>query len=481
MRLYREDCVRRTDAHALRVTGKIPNALTGVLYHIGPAAGALFGETLSNAFSDADGVISAVHIERGTVSLRVRPIETRFSREEAKAGRRLFTTFSTSVPGGWARRLRLGVRDAWATLSPFAPYVDQTMLKDPANHVLCRVGPRLVALAGAGRPYDVDPITLECQPASFSGSLPRRALFLLGESRVDPSTGRRCFVELYPYGGSVRLWELNDEGRACCAFSVPAGGIPMLHDFGLTHRKVILPLGPISMTTRGIVRYIAGQGSFVDAFRWRPEGSMRFVVVDRSTGYHRTYTLPGAFPVHVANAFDVGDDVVVDLNVHPNDAAIRGYTAGLEFDEPPGPFRSRLHRVQLRADGSFEQRGLCETDCEAPVVSGAVEGRRHRHIYAFEPQRGIVAGRRICKVDTETAVVTYHDFGAHHVASEPAFVVDPHGHAEDDGWVLTQVYDGKADGTWVSVVDARAMNEVARIDLGVRLPYLLHGIFESFA
>lgn len=475
--LYAEDCVQRGDAQALSVSGRLPAGLQGGLYHIGPVAGSVFGEPLNNAFSDADGMISAIRFDGGRVSFQARPIETRFSRAESRAQQRLYSTFSTRAPGHSARRAWLCLSDTVATLNPWAPYHAKTTLKDPANHVLCPLGGALIALGGAGYPYRVDRETLECRPASFDPPLPKQALFWLGESHLDPTSGKRFFLELYPYQSLLRLWEV-DGVSARSVLSTPTAGVPMMHDFGLTANKLVLPIGPMQLSKTRALRYVLGRSSFMDAFEWRPEQPLQVIVVDRQSGDRRVHTLPSAFPVHVANAFDDGQDVVIDLNVHSNDAAMRGYTAGpLSSAQEPG-FRSRLLRLRLRADGTSSATEFCESPLEAPIVRSSYEGRAHRYIYAFEPVRGIVAGRRICKIDTHSSRVDYIDLGQGHIASEPVFVANPAGSAEDDGWILTQVYDRSRDETAVSIVEASAFcQEEARVHTGVRLPYLLHGTF----
>jgi carotenoid cleavage dioxygenase-like enzyme len=57
------------------------------------------------------------------------------------------------------------------------------------------------------------------------------------------------------------------------------------------------------------------------------------------------------------------------------------------------------------------------------------------------------------------------------------FVPRPGGTAEDDGWVLCQVYDGAANKSFLSVVDGDFSREHARVMIPRALPYLLHGKF----
>ena len=57
------------------------------------------------------------------------------------------------------------------------------------------------------------------------------------------------------------------------------------------------------------------------------------------------------------------------------------------------------------------------------------------------------------------------------------FVKDPAGSAEDDGWVLSYVYQPETNQSEVLILDSRHFEQepVARIHLPVRVPAGFHG------
>ncbi len=69
--------------------------------------------------------------------------------------------------------------------------------------------------------------------------------------------------------------------------------------------------------------------------------------------------------------------------------------------------------------------------------------------------------------------------------SEPIFVARPDGKSEDDGWLLTVVYDSAHHRSDVVILDALDLNKgaIARLYLKHHIPYGLHGSFAptSFA
>jgi len=59
--------------------------------------------------------------------------------------------------------------------------------------------------------------------------------------------------------------------------------------------------------------------------------------------------------------------------------------------------------------------------------------------------------------------------------SEPVMVPRPGATAEDDGWVLVQVWNGARCGSDLVILDAATMAEQAVLELPLAIPYGLHG------
>lgn len=59
--------------------------------------------------------------------------------------------------------------------------------------------------------------------------------------------------------------------------------------------------------------------------------------------------------------------------------------------------------------------------------------------------------------------------------SEPTFVPNPNGVKEDDGVLLSQVYDTKNEKTFLAIIDAKEMKLLSAIYAPIRVPYRFHG------
>jgi carotenoid cleavage dioxygenase len=77
----------------------------------------------------------------------------------------------------------------------------------------------------------------------------------------------------------------------------------------------------------------------------------------------------------------------------------------------------------------------------------------------------------------QTGAVSRHDFGLSHLPGEVVFVPRQPDAAEDDGWLLSFVYDLAEDTGTLTILDASALGRepVAVIDLPARVPLGFHG------
>jgi all-trans-8'-apo-beta-carotenal 15,15'-oxygenase len=83
----------------------------------------------------------------------------------------------------------------------------------------------------------------------------------------------------------------------------------------------------------------------------------------------------------------------------------------------------------------------------------------------------------ILKLDVTTGEQQLWSAAPKGYVSEPIFVPRPDSNQEDEGWVLTVVYDSTRHRSDVVILDGRDLNRgpVARLHLKHHIPYGLHG------
>ena len=85
------------------------------------------------------------------------------------------------------------------------------------------------------------------------------------------------------------------------------------------------------------------------------------------------------------------------------------------------------------------------------------------------------------KHDLASGASVTHELGAGFQAGEPVFAASPGAVGEDEGWILTFVYDAARDKSDLVVIDATDFGKppVARIHMPTRVPFGFHGSWMS--
>jgi carotenoid cleavage dioxygenase-like enzyme len=81
------------------------------------------------------------------------------------------------------------------------------------------------------------------------------------------------------------------------------------------------------------------------------------------------------------------------------------------------------------------------------------------------------------KHDLARGNIEVHDFGSGRMTLEPVFVRKRGATVEDEGWIMSYVYDSNTGLSDVAILDAQAFTDepVATIHLPVRVPFGFHG------
>jgi carotenoid cleavage dioxygenase len=129
-----------------------------------------------------------------------------------------------------------------------------------------------------------------------------------------------------------------------------------------------------------------------------------------------------------------------------------------------------------RSSGQLSETVLDERGNEFPRINGRFEGQSYQYAYtahwgdqvSFGPAR---------KHDMVRGTSEVHDYGAGRMTLEPVFVRRSDAVQEDDGWIMSYVYDGNHDLSDVVILDAQdfAGDPIATIHLPVRVPFGFHG------
>jgi carotenoid cleavage dioxygenase-like enzyme len=371
---------------------------------------------------------------------------------------------------------------------------------------------KVLALAESGLPQQFSRLLT---PEEFEGGL---RVPIASHVRRDAVTGGRVLFgvergteEASPF---LRIGEWDAAGALVRHREVELERATWQHDMGVTTDHIVFIESPTEFSEA-----LYGYDSDPDEDEWTPEVAVPFRwdpgapgwvgVLDRTGGSSgngagvggagvgsegvRWVRLDPCLVTHVLHAHDDGDAVVlyvcryevpeegqpVDLDasvVGPEGIGMSLIAGGLPILERWRIVGDRLERTQV--DDRLVEYPTSDPVCDAGPF---------RYGYGVEvaPNWDRSADREVDHVGllrfdvARDEVVAWHP-GQYRTASEPLFVRAVDGRSDDEGWLLTMVYDATRGASDLYVLDAssfgrRAPQAVIHLPESVALPFRSHG------
>jgi carotenoid cleavage dioxygenase len=450
--------VRQEDVFTqMQVIGQVPADLNGLYVRNGPNA--YFPPDWRYHAYDGDGMLHAVRFRQGRVEYRNRWVQTAGLREEQTAGHALWK----------------GLKEPWRAERPDEP------LKNTSNTDVKYHAGRLITMwYRAGMPYALDPDTLETLgTADFDGAIDR----ISAHSRPDPHTGELLYFDYGLQAPYMRYGVVGPDRKIRHQIEVPLPGPRLPHDMAVTEHYTILHDFPLWPDADALA---AGRYKV----RFHADQPTRFAVVPRygQASEIRWFTAKPTYLLHVVNAWEEGDEVVMV-----------GTPYRMHLDEAGQPDARRLEktihmrqrdfvlyewRFDLRT-GQTRERAIDDVlNTEFPVINSLYQGRKNRYSYhVLFPYGGREEPRfpGLVKYDLETGGYVAYSAGPRYFYNEPGFAPRDHATSEDDGYLVVPVWNPDARQSEIQVFDARqhhmTAGPIARILLPRRMPHGFHATF----
>ncbi|MGH3624248.1 MAG: carotenoid oxygenase family protein, partial [Sciscionella sp.] len=345
-------------------------------------------------------------------------------------------------------------------------------LKDNANtDVVFHRGSVLATWYLCGSPYAVDPLSLETLGAEdFLGTLVGD---MMAHPKVDERTGELFWFDFGPRPPYLRYGVVSRNGRVSHTTDVPLPGPRLPHDMAITENYAVLMDLPLIQDP-----VAARQGRHKIIF----ERSLpaRFGVLPRygDGAAVRWFEANPCYIYHVVNAWEQGDEVVLDVcrvnRPQPRSDAKTPLARMLSYLR----LDAQLHRYRfdLRT-GACTESAVDDDNTEFPSVDTRMTGRRSRYAYNvhISPESTLLFDGLV-RYDNVTGGKAEHFFGDGRWGSEAPFAPRDSSAGEDDGYLVTFVQDEREDSSEVDIFDAAdlAAGPVARVLLPQRVPLGFH-------
>lgn len=286
--------------------------------------------------------------------------------------------------------------------------------------------------------------------------------------KIDPDTGE-MHAMCYDWANlrdHIRYVKVDEEGEWADEIEIPMQGMSMIHDMSLTQNYAVIFDLPVTLS------FIAlGTGASFP-FRWDDDHEPRVGLLPRNGEAKDVIWSPikPNYAYHPMNAYeDEQGDVVIDIVRYER-----------MFDQDTnGPFGDGLPRLDRWTINPRTQKISEQTvdprAQEFPRIHPALNSKPYRYGYAVAVEG--YSFPSIYKHDMQAGTATQFDVGPGRHSAEPVFVPKEGATAEDEGYLMTYVFDERKDATDLIILDAQDLSRpaIAEVHLPVRVPYGFHG------
>ena len=450
-----------------KIRGKIPESLRGTFFRIGPGRYEIGGHAFGHAF-DGDGMLHSVTFTDHGVRYINRFVQTPKYMDETAAQKIVHRSLGHNIPGGPHKNIG-------------------KLPENCANTNLIWHGGHLLALWEIGRPYEIDPSTLETiGEFNYDGRLNLNNAFS-AHGKIDPRTGNyyNFGLGLGIQGIGIHLYRIDPRGCLDRKGFIPIGGFHFCHDFALTEHYAIFFISPVSPSSH--VKPILGLQTFMDCLKFESDKATQIFVISLDTfEVVKKFETEGFISVHFANCWEEKHELVINMTrftdwerIHQTlSNPVKGM--GLSENDKSGLWQYRLnlsnrkiHYAQLPGHDNIEfmQWDFRRTGVQTNITyaNAAINHPNSFTLNAIQRQ------------NLSTGQYLLHDFGVGSMVSEAVFVPREKTASEVDGYLITAVYRADSHHTDIVILHAETLDELAVIPLHNHIPVGFHCGYTSKA
>ena len=332
------------------------------------------------------------------------------------------------------------------------------------THVIAHGG-KLPALEEAHWPWALDRELNTIGYENFGGAL---TCSMTAHPKVCPITGELLAFSYFsfepPYLHYVRI---SPDGQVRQVEGIDLPNLVMMHDFNVTQNHVVFMDLPVVFDLNLIANGLP--------FRFDRDAGARLGVMPRNgtNANVRWFDINPCYVFHPLNAYEDGDNIVLDVS----------RMSHVWRDGPmdfPSPMLWRW-TIDTKT-GSVAERQIDDHPADFPRVPDSRIGLKHRYGYLMGFDVGMSLDNAknqagtLLKYDQESGARSSINVGLGRQPGEAVFVPADGAKNEDDGYLITYVYDANTENSECVIYDAATMSDepIAAIHLP-RVPFGFHG------
>jgi len=447
-----------TTVEELPVRGTVPAWLTGTLVRTGPARFEV-GDRKYNHWFDGLAMLHKFAFGGGRVSYANRYLRSRAYQEAMAKGKITLGEFATDPCRSLFQRVA----------SFFSPKLTDNCCVNIASWA-----DAVVALTETRLPVRFHPDTL----ATIGVSEYDRQIkgpVSTAHPHFDHARGRHySYVLDFGRRSEYHFFAIDEAtGRQSLVATIPVERPAYVHSFGMTERYLVLV--EFSLVVNPLKFLFSGK-PFIRNYEWEPDRGVRFHVIEKEGGrLVGTARSPAFFAFHHANAFEEGDDVVVDIVAYPDPTIIDQLLLDRLRSAEPITATGKLTRFRIGTEESVAGERLSEVPFELPRFDyRRFAGRPYRYVYGAGNEAPGNFIDNLVKIDLDRRTVSsWHEESCY--PGEPVFVAAPESANEDEGVILSVGLDTRKAASFLLILNASSFTELARADAPHHIPFGFHG------
>jgi all-trans-8'-apo-beta-carotenal 15,15'-oxygenase len=451
---------------------------------------------------DADGGILGITFSGNTTATtRFRYVRTIAFTNERRKGQRLYTGMDSTRELGFDLGQGLG-NDLHTPM--FRHHLLPGLNKKRKNLSNIRAiywGKRLLSMWEGGQPYKMDGLALSTEGRSQLGGVLKEKDPFGSKMVIDPVKNRAIMyrlredsksskVTLFEFNDKFRLvdeGEVDEEGKS----SVDLPGLAILNDMAVTENYAVFVQPAVSTAMQFM--FIKDPGPTVSVEN--APAMLHLVPRVGSNKEPMSLTIPfdGAIDANLqfCNAYEDGNKIIIDamrsdgLKKPSTSAATKEWpfvTSRADYEAKAANKSLWRYEVDL-GSRSVSKTKLSDVQCYFGTVRPNQSTQKHDEIFMAIGGLGeeTAPPQGIAKFDCNSGTMDSWLPEPHQFCGEPMFAPKADSASEDDGYLLTVLFDGKAEKSEVLIFESSAISEgpVCRIPIGIGVPHGLHGCFTA--
>ena len=342
------------------------------------------------------------------------------------------------------------------------------MTANRANTSLLQHHGRAMALYEVSTPYEFNVEDLSTVGQyDFGGSLTGP---VTAHPKVDPVTGELFIIGYSPMGDYLTYSVLSPSGELMKSQAIDIPNPVMMHDFQLTENYAIFMDLPIVFDLSQL------EAGF--PFSWQPELGARLGVMPRygSASEVEWFEIDPCFVFHTFNAFETETGQVILEGCRLESLNIQEFTSA---ENAPTPWAWTIDLSSKQT----QEGPILDLGMDFPKIDPRRQGRRNRVNYGLHLVGSTddypAHATGLVKHDRDSGKTEIWHQGEAIQPDEALFVSAPNADGEDEGWLLSVVYNRATDKSEVIVIDAMSVEAgpIARVLLPRRVPFGFHGMW----